>query len=60
MFYIADNPKKDFIGIKPLGFKTIRIRQGMFKNLEADESQKAHCEIKSLDEIEQTLLNKLL
>jgi putative hydrolase of the HAD superfamily len=60
MFYIADNPKKDFIGIKPLGFKTIRIRQGMFKNIEADESQKAHHEVESLDELDHALLNKLL
>jgi putative hydrolase of the HAD superfamily len=30
--YIADNPKKDFIGIKPLGFRTIRLNRGQYKN----------------------------
>jgi putative hydrolase of the HAD superfamily len=30
--YIGDNINKDFVGIKPLGFKTIRILNGMFKN----------------------------
>lgn len=31
--YIADNPKKDFVGIKPLGFKTIRILKGPHKDV---------------------------
>lgn len=30
--YIGDNINKDFIGIKPLGFKSIRILNGMFKD----------------------------
>ena len=29
--YIADNVNKDFINIKKLGFQTIRIQKGMFK-----------------------------
>ena len=27
MIYIGDNPKKDFINLKPLGMRTIRILQ---------------------------------
>jgi len=30
--YIGDNPSKDFVGIKPLGFRTIRIQQGPYAN----------------------------
>ena len=60
VFYIADNPKKDFVGIKPLGFRTIRILQGMFKNEIADESRDALYTIKSLDELDQNLLKRLL
>ena len=29
--YIADNPDKDFVGIKPLGFRTIRVMTGQHK-----------------------------
>lgn len=31
--YIGDNPNKDFVGIKKLGFKTIRVKRGMFKDI---------------------------
>lgn len=30
--YIADNPDKDFVGIKPLGFRTIRVMTGQHRN----------------------------
>jgi putative hydrolase of the HAD superfamily len=53
--YIGDNVQKDFIGIKPLGFHTIRIRNGMFKDLEPTLEQAAHHEIDHLLEL-QTLL----
>lgn len=39
--YIADNPHKDFIGIKPLGFQTIRIKQGMFAAITCDTAHEA-------------------
>jgi putative hydrolase of the HAD superfamily len=46
--YIGDNPKKDFVTIKKLGFKTIRIKQGMFKDVKMDEEHDAHESIHSL------------
>lgn len=60
IIYIGDNPNKDFTGIKPLGFKTIRIRQGMFETLTLDKKHEAHIEIKSLSEIDNNLLDKLI
>lgn len=57
--YIGDNPKKDFVGIKPLGFKTIRIRTGGFKDLEVAPSHQAHLSIHSLDELTPALLSEL-
>lgn len=48
--YIADNPHKDFIGIKPLGFQTIRIRQGMFKATTLDTAHEAH-EVSTLNQL---------
>lgn len=49
--YIADNPRKDFVGIKPLGFKTIRLRQGQHREMEFPGEYEAGWQIKSLDEI---------
>ncbi len=49
--YVADNPIKDFIGIKPYGFKTIRVLQGNYKNLKMDEDHEAEININSLCEI---------
>ncbi len=53
--YIADNPNKDFIGIKPLGFKTIRIKRGTFKNVVLDKAHEADLTIDTLDEITDNL-----
>lgn len=53
--YIADNPHKDFIGIKPLGFQTIRLKQGMFKDTCKEQKFHAEFEITSLQELKQIL-----
>lgn len=39
--YIADNPHKDFVGIKPLGFQTARLKQGMFADVTLDSAHEA-------------------
>ena len=57
--YVGDNPHKDFVGIKPLGFRTIRIRAGAFRDLVLDESHEAHETVDSLDEITPSLLRRL-
>lgn len=57
--YIGDNPKKDFVNIKPLGFKTIRILKGEYKNLQVDKKYDAEYKIKSLEEINEDFLRKL-
>lgn len=57
--YIADNPQKDFINIKKLGFRTIRIRQGMFSGLDLDPEHEAHFIIDSLDKLTLRLIEKL-
>lgn len=58
--YIGDNPNKDFVGIKPLGFKTIRINNGMFKDLKKEPAYQADIQINSLDELNIDLLSKLI
>lgn len=49
--YIGDNINKDFVGIKPLGFKTIRIKNGMFKDCIKAKEFEADIVISNLTEI---------
>ncbi|MCT7628693.1 HAD family hydrolase [Aliarcobacter butzleri] len=46
--YIGDNPNKDFVNIKKLGFRTIRIINGMFANVRKAEEFEAEIEISRL------------
>lgn len=55
--YVGDNPYKDFIGIKPLGFKTIRIYKGHYKDISMLENYEAQFKISSLFELDQEYLN---
>lgn len=57
--YIADNPIKDFVGIKPLGFHTIRVMTGRFQELEIGGRFEAEMRISDLNELDDALLEKL-
>lgn len=57
--YVGDNPYKDFVGIKPLGFQTIRIKQGSYKNVEFTSDYEAHLTLGSLRELTIELLESL-
>ncbi|QMU28982.1 HAD family hydrolase [Adhaeribacter radiodurans] len=57
--YIGDNPSKDFVGLKPLGFKTIRIMRGNYRHLQPGEAYEADRNILSLDEITEEFLKNL-
>jgi putative hydrolase of the HAD superfamily len=51
ILYIGDNPLKDFINAKKEGFKTIRIKRGIYKNLKVSKKYDADNTIKSLYEL---------
>lgn len=55
ILYIADNVNKDFVGIKKLGFRTICIRQGMFKYVQKSKEFLAEKEIDSLTELKKII-----
>jgi len=57
--YIGDDPRKDFVNLKPAGFKTVRILKGPYKDLRADSQYDALISIESLDELDDVLLSKL-
>jgi putative hydrolase of the HAD superfamily len=55
--YVADNPMKDFIAPRNLGWKTIRVRrdQGLYSNLEVDKFASADLEVPNLDPLANTI-----
>lgn len=58
--YVADNPHKDFVGIKPLGFITIRVMKGPYRNDQVAEAFDADLKIPHLGALDQELLNTLM
>lgn len=56
--YIADNISKDFVGIKPLGFKTIQVKTGQYASIKKPVEYHADLQIDSLDELTELLLSK--
>ena len=53
--YIGDNPNKDFINIKKLGFQTVRIKRGMFANVELAEEYEAHFHLEELKKLKELI-----
>lgn len=49
--YVGDNPNKDFVGIKPLGYRTVRIRRGAYTNLRKPAEYEAEHDIDNLTEL---------
>jgi putative hydrolase of the HAD superfamily len=49
--YVGDNPNKDFVGIKPLGYRTVRIRRGAWAGLRKPAEYEAEYEIDALTEL---------
>jgi putative hydrolase of the HAD superfamily len=56
--YVADNPIKDFIGPRSLGWKTIRVRRdkGLYSYLEADKFASADLEMPDLNPLTNTIM----
>lgn len=59
VIYIADNPSKDFVGIKPLGFRTIRLLKGRYKNMKKEKKYEAEFTIKSLSQLNYDFIKKI-
>jgi putative hydrolase of the HAD superfamily len=54
--YVGDNPRKDFVGIKPLGFLTIRVRTGAYRHEKADANHEAHASLPSLEHLDTSFI----
>lgn len=59
VLYVGDNPHKDFVGIKPLGFKTVRIMQGQHREAVRPPEYEADLQIASLDQLTPEFLETL-
>jgi len=58
LVYIGDNPIKDFVNIKKVNINTIRINQGMFKDLSLTKEYSADYKVEKLSDII-PIINKL-
>jgi putative hydrolase of the HAD superfamily len=59
MIYIGDNPHKDFINVKKIGIKTIRILRGSFKDIYLDNEHEADYSFKNLHGITQKMIGNI-
>lgn len=57
--YVGDNPYKDFVGLKPLGFHTVRVMTGRCKDVHLEHIYEADVAIKDLSELDKSLLDRL-
>ena len=55
MFYLGDNPSKDFVNLNPLGVHTIRVTTGAYSKQMAKNGYDAKYVIGSLEELRPTL-----
>lgn len=55
MFYVADNPAKDFVNLNPLGVHTIRVSTGEHSKAIAQPGFDAMYKINTLDELKNVL-----
>lgn len=53
--YVADNPTKDFVSAKSLGWRTVRIRRrdGEYHDVEVDPDREAHHQISTLYDLKE-------
>lgn len=51
MLYVGDNPKKDFVNLRPLGVRTVRVRQGEHAAARPDAAHEAEFVVDSLAEL---------
>ena len=59
MVYIGDNPHKDFINLKKIGIKTIRINRGAFKDIKLDDEHEADYNFKNLNSITKKFIGSI-
>lgn len=59
VIYIADNPAKDFVGLRPLGYGTIRVLTGQHAARPAAPGHDAHISVPDLDALTRERVSRL-
>ncbi len=59
LVYFGDNPRKDFVGIKPLGMRTVRLMRGCHREVEMPATYEAEFRVASFREVDASLLKQL-
>lgn len=59
IIYVADDPSKDFVGLRPLGFRTARVMRGRHAHVKAKPPYDADVTWDNLDELTRQLLQSL-
>jgi putative hydrolase of the HAD superfamily len=59
LIYIGDNPNKDFVNIKKMGLKTIRVLTGGFKNVKMSSEYEAEFTLNNLNELTLSFIKSL-
>ena len=59
LVYIGDNPNKDFVNIKKIGLRTVRVLTGGFKNLIVNNEYEAEFKIENLNYLTIDFIKKL-
>jgi len=55
LVYVGDDPRKDFVNLKPLGVTTIRIIRGRYANVQLSKDYEADYRISGMDKLEEVL-----
>ncbi len=53
--YVGDDPHKDFCGIRPLGFRTLRVRSGRHARVEVPAERDAELSVDSISQVPEAL-----
>ena len=59
IIYIGDNPNKDFINIKKIGIRTLRVLTGSFKDLSLSRDYEAEHKINNLSYFTKNLIKTI-
>jgi putative hydrolase of the HAD superfamily len=59
ILYVGDNPAKDFVGIRPHGFRTLRVLTGPHSMAKARPGHDAEFHVNSLNELTSEFLKQL-
>lgn len=51
VLYVGDNPRKDFVGLRPLGYRTVRLSRGPYKDTHFGPMHEAEFVIRRLEEL---------